>query len=125
MASTKLERELAHVIFWQDKDRAANTQREYDEECREAAEQGFRPHYCIHGTNLWTDYDPICGYCENGEPLWDDARDWDNAKHKAAALYAEVAKRSEAALEVVKLDHKMFETMIKWCHEPLEPYGVL
>lgn len=42
-------------------------QRDYEREVREAAEEGFRPHYCIHGTNLWTDYDPICGPCEDGQ----------------------------------------------------------
>ena len=26
--------------------------------------EGYRPHYCIHGTNLWTDYDNICWGCE-------------------------------------------------------------
>lgn len=41
-------------------------QRQYEVDQREAAEDGFRPHYCIHGTNLWTDYDNICGGCEDG-----------------------------------------------------------
>lgn len=30
---------------------------------------GHRPHYCIHGTNQWTDYDNICGGCEDGVTL--------------------------------------------------------
>lgn len=33
------------------------------------AEDGYRPHYCIHGTNQWTDYDNICGGCEEGISL--------------------------------------------------------
>lgn len=33
------------------------------------ADQGYRPRYCIHGTNLWTDYDNICGGCEDGITL--------------------------------------------------------
>lgn len=37
---------------------------EYEKECEEWAAQGFRPERCIHGTYLWTDYDPICGECE-------------------------------------------------------------
>lgn len=32
---------------------------------------GHRPHYCEHGTDKWTDYDNICGPCENGETLED------------------------------------------------------
>ena len=38
----------------------------YLQEVVEAHEDGFRARYCYHGTNLWTDYDPICGYCEDG-----------------------------------------------------------
>lgn len=42
-----------------------------DREAEEASyrEQGFRSHYCIHGTNQWTDYDNICGGCEDGLSL--------------------------------------------------------
>lgn len=39
---------------------------EYDQECRDYAEQGYRHHYCIHGTDRWTDYDNICAGCEEG-----------------------------------------------------------
>lgn len=28
--------------------------------------QGYRPERCIHGRYQWTDYDPICGGCEDG-----------------------------------------------------------
>jgi len=45
-----------------------NERREqYRAECKAWAKQGFRPQYCIHGTNLWVEYDPICGYCEADE----------------------------------------------------------
>ena len=53
---------LAHARLKQLKKRDAR----YDEECREYARQGFRPHYCRHGRNLWVDYDVICGACEDG-----------------------------------------------------------
>lgn len=33
------------------------------------AANGHRSHYCIHGTNQWTDYDNICGGCEDGVTL--------------------------------------------------------
>lgn len=33
------------------------------------AANGHRPNYCIHGTNQWTDYDNICGGCEEGVTL--------------------------------------------------------
>ena len=43
---------------------------EYEEACRDWAREGYRPHYCIHGTNQWTDYDNICGPCEEGLTLY-------------------------------------------------------
>ena len=45
----------------------------YEEDCAYDREQGHRPHYCIHGTNQWTDYDNICGGCEDSLTVWDMA----------------------------------------------------
>jgi hypothetical protein len=42
---------------------------EYLAACDEWSADGFRPHYCEHGTNTWTDYDNICGPCEDGISL--------------------------------------------------------
>jgi hypothetical protein len=53
--------------------------KEYEEDCESWAEQGYRPHYCFHGVNLWTDYDPICGRCE-------DSDDWRDTEAKSIAL---------------------------------------
>lgn len=39
---------------------------DYREECEQAYADGHRPHYCIHGTDQWTDYDNICWGCEEG-----------------------------------------------------------
>lgn len=44
---------------------------DFEEECAEYARQGFRPHFCVHGTDQWTDYDNICGPCEDGQGSWD------------------------------------------------------
>jgi hypothetical protein len=43
----------------------------YLEECDEWQRKGYRPHYCEHGTNRWTDYDNICGGCEEGYSMRD------------------------------------------------------
>lgn len=40
---------------------------DYNEMIEDCREQGFRPQYCIHGTNQWTDYDNICNGCEHGD----------------------------------------------------------
>jgi hypothetical protein len=53
---------LAYKI---DRQLAANYQ-DYLDECAEDAKNKHRPHYCEHGMNLWVDYDPICGSCEQG-----------------------------------------------------------
>lgn len=44
---------------------------EYLEACESWRKDGYRPHYCEHGTNLWTDYDNICGGCEDGMTMGD------------------------------------------------------
>jgi hypothetical protein len=44
---------------------------EYLEECDADNARGHRPHYCEHGMNMWTDYDPICGSCEEGWTMSD------------------------------------------------------
>lgn len=44
---------------------------EYREECAQSYRDGYRPHYCEHGMNQWTDYDNICGPCEDGRTMGD------------------------------------------------------
>ena len=62
---------LAHTIVLNLKARARRLAEEYEAECAEDYRQGHRPHYCRHGTNQWTDYDNICGSCENGDSALD------------------------------------------------------
>jgi hypothetical protein len=47
--------------------------REYQEACEADWRRGFRPHYCPHGMNLWVDWDPICGPCEESLTLLEEA----------------------------------------------------
>ena len=62
----------------------------WEDECREWAREGFSPAYCEHGTYLWTDYDPICGYCEDGYTVYDEAlwhaKRWEQEHHKLTEL---------------------------------------
>lgn len=39
---------------------------EYLEDCEQDRANGHRAHYCEHGTSNWTDFDNICGRCEDG-----------------------------------------------------------
>lgn len=73
---------------------------EHDEARIEYAKQGYRNHYCVHGTNLWTDYDNICGPCEDGYGYWD----YQN--------FAELAIQN--ARSAVRHAEKMFQDARKW-----------
>lgn len=41
------------------------------ESCREDRAEGYSKSHCEHGTNLWVDWDPICGPCEDGITMGD------------------------------------------------------
>lgn len=68
--------------------RLREIQNNYDAECETDRKEGHRPHYCIHGMNLWVDYDPICGPCEDGY-----------SRYEGRVLY-------ELALQFAHLDHE-------------------
>jgi hypothetical protein len=51
--------------------RAEQRYASYLSECDADRKDGYRSHYCEHGVNLWIDYDPICGYCEDGQSAAD------------------------------------------------------
>lgn len=53
----------------------------YEEDCADDRARGYRPHYCIHGTNMWVDYDCACGACEEGLTAWDMAERSAWARH--------------------------------------------
>ena len=57
---------------------------EYAQACREWRDQGYYPHYCRHGVNLWTDADSVCGACESGRSDLERAVDLAHARHDRA-----------------------------------------
>ncbi len=61
----------------------------YLADCEEDRQQGYRPHFCQHGMNLWTDFDPICGYCEDGFTMADGVVRRTYALSEARAAVAE------------------------------------
>lgn len=67
MGMAPIEKKIALRILndWRERFEA------HEEESRNYAKQGYRNHYCVHGTNQWTDYDNICGPCEDGYGYWD------------------------------------------------------
>lgn len=83
---------------------------EYLREVEEAHEEGFAPHYCFHGTNLWTDYDPICGYCEDGayDPRYysQDSQEFNDTVEIMATSIAR-KNRFNTVLDMIKDDAKL------------------
>jgi len=87
----------------------------YDEECREWARQGYRAHYCIHGTNQWTDYDNICGPCEDGLTIRELAL---VLAHDDVHEIEEREVFYKRALEL-HLPKELLEGLVTWAIEPL------
>ena len=78
---------------------------EYLREVEADRANGHGPRSCYHGTNLWTDYDNICGPCEEGEydPRWhaDDSEER-AARQQMQARYIARKERETAILELLK-----------------------
>lgn len=72
---------------------------DYAADCAADRAEGHTAHYCIHGTNLWTDYDNICGGCEDGLTSYEDFLPlaYDEAIAKARRFRAEL-------LEIARMD---------------------
>lgn len=85
----------------------------YLREVEDAYEEGFRAPYCFHGTNLWTDYDPICGYCEDGayDPRYHkvDGPEFNDAVEVKAHAIAR-RNRFNTVLDMIKDDAKLAYT---------------
>lgn len=58
--------------------------------------KGYRFPECIHGKSYWTDYDNICGGCEDGSTLYEQALG------TAWGLYREYLTRQEVYRVAVK-----------------------
>lgn len=88
----------------------------YEEECREWARQGYRPHYCIHGTNQWTDYDNICGPCE------ESLTDYELALQLGHADYREFRRRLEVCTHAREagVPDEIFDRLGEWSFSILE-----
>lgn len=61
MADKRVLQVAARVFAGYERDYA-----EYLELCEIDRRDGFRSRSCEHGTDNWTDYDNICGACEDG-----------------------------------------------------------
>jgi hypothetical protein len=87
-------------------------------------EAGRRPHYCIHGVNLWTDNDIPCGPCEDGHGYWS----WSylsmvrECLDAAESLMLERDKRIALASPIMSgatYESDLFSALFNWVHAPI------
>lgn len=92
----------------------------YESECEDYAKQGYRPYACFHGTQLWHDYDVICGACEDGYGWFDPMLYRQLAIAEAKRAYEEFNERldiyTKASVKHAPMD---YGKMITWVSEPL------
>ena len=86
---------------------------------------------CIHGTDLWTDYDNICPECENGEGVWDEDRERTAAEDKVKRAVYYTRKRLDLDIpgQVAEArpayhwpsgeDVALIRAWANWVHEPV------
>lgn len=85
---------------------------DYLEECESYRRDGYRPAYCEHGTSLWTDYDNICGPCEDGRTMSD------GVQRREYAL--DSAKRRDAKCrEIVKAAQTLTDLGVDFDYTPV------
>ena len=124
--------ELREKVLAGVKESIAEERAVYERECKEYAEQGYRPHYCRHGVNLWVDYDPICGYCEEG------LSEQEEAEARADMLIGERDRRGEQGVRLAVVANEILHGSVSpaleaalrtavtevmdWVNEPLKPY---
>lgn len=96
---------------------------DYAEECAEYARQGYIPHYCPHGTDLWVDWDPICQSCEDGGP---EGSLYERALDKAREVQGEVLERAavyslfidQAAMDRSEEADRLRSDYARWVTKP-------
>lgn len=96
----------------------------YESDCASYSAQGYRAHYCIHGTDLWTDYDNICGGCEAGVTMLN------MAVHSAYGLVMEGRRRIELVCSLMGMMQSDLDALgitrddkrwVDWAMQPLLP----
>jgi hypothetical protein len=96
----------------------------YLEECEQASKEGYRPHYCFHGTNLWTDYDNICGMCEDHGNYWNYQTYAAIALGEATRAFEKVQERHGHLIAMMQ-DGAPSEVLMKLNEWALEPVARL
>lgn len=95
----------------------------YSEECDQAAKEGYRPHHCFHGMNLWTDYDPMCGPCEDGYGYFDPNMYRELALGEANRAFAAQNERIDMLVKLLQMGAPVQTAeMGTWATAPVQAY---
>jgi hypothetical protein len=95
----------------------------WEEDCAYDRSNGFRPHYCVHGTSQWVDYDNICQGCEDSLTVWDmaEASAWERHTRYLHVLdqFSTVARSHER----IPVPTYVTDAYVQWLTEvsPLSP----
>lgn len=90
---------------------------QYREDCEQDRAEGHRPHYCIHGTNQWTDYDNICGGCEDGLTVWDMAENAAWSRHTRYLHVLDQLSKVRWSDSKVPVPTYVTDAYVKWLTE--------
>ena len=75
---------------------------------------GYRYPVCPHGMSLWTDYDNICGRCEDPISVYQEALIY------AYADWSKTQERMNWLMPMyVKLPEYLKESLMEWATEPM------
>lgn len=75
---------------------------DWNEAAQEWSRQGYRPHYCKHGVNMWVDYDCACWQCEESLTVHEEALIW---AHQAWSEYQDMVQIYIGIIKVLD-EHK-------------------
>lgn len=95
----------------------------YESDCESYAKDGYRPHYCFHGVSLWTDYDPMCGPCEDGYGWFDPNAYRRLALDEAIRAHAKQDERVDMLVKLMQMGAPVqIAELGKWATEPVQSY---
>lgn len=86
---------------------------DYLDECEQHRREGHRPQHCEHGSSQWTDYDNICGLCEDGWTMSDGVMRRTYALQQAHRRVAKAEQIMEATSTLRSLGVDVTEVTIK------------
>lgn len=96
---------------------------EYEASCESYAKDGYRPAHCFHGVSLWTDYDPMCGPCEDGYGYFDPNAYRRLALDEAARAYARQQERVDMLVKLMGMGAPVqIAELGAWATQPVQSY---